>query len=143
MKRGGPPLVSAARRVRATKARRRLANRAIDIDARGRVVGFVSHKDSRRELERGTPADITLAGAGDDVDANLRRRGPGIYPDRGDLDAVARWIADIALVPIEIVVSIIRKLEGMPKAIAVGLVLYELTKREHNARAQARPRKRR
>ena len=82
--------------------------------------------------------------AGDDVvDANARR-GPGgiIIPERGDLDEVAKIIADIALVPIEIVLAIIKKLEGIPKFLLVAFVLYEVTKREHQALRAARPRRR-
>ena len=134
--------MSAARRVRATKSRRRLASRAIDIDAGGRVVGFVSHKDSHKDSTRPSSTDSQgMAGDVGDVDIALRRRGPGLYPDKGDIEAVARWIAGVALVPVEIVIGIIRTLEGFPRALVVGLVLYELTKREH-ARTHARPRKR-
>ena len=128
MKRRGPPLVSAAKRVRATKSRQRLAHRAIDIDEHGTVLGLTPALQQAASYE--------LAG---DAGAELRRPAPGvIIPDLDDLEGVAKWIADIAMVPIEIVLAIIRKLEGLPKFLLVGFVLYELTKREHRARAQPR-----
>jgi hypothetical protein len=123
VKRRGPSLVSATKRVRATNARRRLAQRAIDIDTEGRVVGLAP------EMMLGAPSD--------DASAQLDRRGPGIYPDKGDLDAVARWIASVALVPVEVVLAIVRKLEGLPKFLLVGYVLFYLTRDEHR-RSRAR-----
>jgi hypothetical protein len=109
--------VSAPPRARVTKSRK-LAARALDIDDRGRVVGIV-------------PATSSIAMAGpDDPSAQLKRKGPGLYPDKGDLDTVARWIADVALVPIEVVLAVFRTLEGLPVFLLVGYVLYTVTNRE-------------
>jgi len=135
VKRRGPPLVSATKRVRATKSRRRLASRAIDIDDAGRVVGLdVSMLASSRPASTSSSLLASSMAGVDDIGPTLERRGPGIYPDKGDIEAVARWIAAIALVPVEIVVDVIRKLESVPKFLLVGFVLYELTRREHVAR---------
>jgi hypothetical protein len=127
--------VSATRRVRATNPRRRLAQRAIDIDENGRVIGVVP------ELAITASSPAQHASYLGDVDTAARRRGPGIIPDLDDLNTVARTIADLALVPVEIVVGVMRKLEGLPKFLLVGWVLVELTKREHASRKASRRRR--
>jgi hypothetical protein len=119
--------VSATRRVRATNPRRRLAQRAIDIDENGRVIGVAP------ELAI-TASQTQHASYLGDADTAARRRGPGIIPDLDDLNTIARTIADLALVPVEIVIGVMRKLEGLPKFLLVGWVLVELTKREHASR---------
>jgi len=104
--------VSSAPRARVTKASKH--RNVIDVDEQGRVVGF---RPARVEATAG-PAELAGNPLLDPI------------PDREDLERVARGIADIVLVPIEIVTDLIRKIEGLPFFALVAYVLYKVTTNE-------------
>jgi hypothetical protein len=51
-------------------------------------------------------------------------------PKRGDLEKIADDLADLVTAPIDIIMGIVGKLEGLPKAALVGYVLFRVTRSE-------------
>lgn len=52
-------------------------------------------------------------------------------PKRDDLERVARELADLATLPIDIIVRLINSLEGFGKFALVGYALYYATRKEY------------
>jgi hypothetical protein len=96
---------------------RKRRQRVLDVDERGRVVGFAPPMRQRAQGE-------SIAGPVEDwIDANRDAL--------ATMERVARAIADAMLVPVELVLELLAKLKGLPMFLAVAYVLVQLTKREH------------
>jgi hypothetical protein len=96
--------------------------RAIDIDERGRVIGFV----------RAPQSELALGGAGEPQDP-VRVIRDGLRDSLETAGELARELAEIMMTPIELAIQIIAKLKGLPMFLLVGYVLVEATKREHRS----------